>query len=449
MTRSLSRRACVLSGLLAPAAAALAACGGPAGSSQPQLSSKPVKIELATDWSIPTRMAVMEVMKKEFTAKYPNVTVENLYIGGAGGSAEGYSERTVAQLAANTAPDVIANWAFQPYLDRLADLTQDLSKAGWKKADVFYDPYNQEIDGKVYMLSMSASVSGWAYNKNLFGEAGIKDPDDNWTTNDVLEAAKKLTKPDKNQYGMLAPNNALWFGWLEHVWAAGAGSTGATSAEMFNTKQKKSRLGEAGGPAAFEWYMDMIQRHKVAPTLAEQTEKSIRFETGNIGMRPISIYASGGPANTIKDSFVWSAMPIPRDPTTKKRAYDLNSEGFVIPKETRNKGTFDAALRYVLTFYSDPVMREVALQRGTLPIMRKWIDSKEYLSAPPLNLDIIVKTINDKQAIVGDHGGRFKEFGPWIAAVRAEVAKAYNGENTPRPAFMAAMAAGDRVLAAG
>jgi ABC-type glycerol-3-phosphate transport system substrate-binding protein len=193
----------------------------------------------------------------------------------------------------------------------------------------------------------------------------------------------------------------------------------------------------------------LIHRHRVAPTAEEARTNSISFNAGKIGMRPISIYSSGGPAQAIGTNFVWSAMPIPRDPTTKKRAYDLNSEGFVVPRVTKDRGTYDAALRYALTYYSDPVMQAVARLRSTLPVMRKWIESPEYLDPPPLNLDVIVKTINDKQVVVGDHGARFKQFPAWLAAVRAELNKAFSGENAPRPALEAAMMAGDQVLNAG
>ena len=68
-----------------------------------------------------------------------------------------------------------------------------------------------------------ASVSGWCYNRSLFQAAGLKEPDDAWTLNDVFEAAQKLTKRDQQQYGIDAVN-AVWFGWLEPLWAAGAGS---------------------------------------------------------------------------------------------------------------------------------------------------------------------------------------------------------------------------------
>ncbi len=430
----------------------LAACSGQStGPAQPPTSAPPVKIVLSTDWNSTTRMAVIEQMKAEFMKAHPNVTVEIDYFTSAtstGGSAGTYSEKVVAQLAANTIADVVANWAYFSFIDSLVDLTKDAPSAGWKKADMVYDPKNQEVSGKLYMLSMSSSVSGWIYNKSLFQEAGIKDPDDKWTLDDVFEAARKLTRPDKNQYGILAPDG-FWFGPLEILWAAGAGSTGPTSAEMFSIEKRKSRLAEAGGPDAWQWYVDLIQKYQLSPSPADAKAKNVSFANGNVGLQPFGVYNSGSTAQRIGSNFVWSAMPIPLYPSTKKRCYDLNSEGFVIPKVTRQRGTYDTALRYVLSFYSDSVMKMVAEQRGTLPVVRRWIESREYLDPPPLNLNVIVKTINDREIIVGDHEQRYRSFAQWTAAVRTEMTRALNGENAARPALQAAMEAGDRVLAGG
>ncbi len=428
----------------------LAACGGAAPQQAAALSNQPVKIVLSTDWTSDTRMAVMEQMKSEFVRAHPNVTVDVDYFTSAtsaGGSAGTYSEKIIAALVANTPPHVIANFAYAPYADQFADLTKDAPAAGWKKADVVYDLKNQEVNGKLYMLAMSSSVSGWIYNKSLFDEAGLKEPTESWTTDDVLAAAQKLTKPDKNQWGILAPDG-LWFGPLEILWAAGAGSTGPTSAQMFDPDKKKSRLAEAGGLDTWQWYVDLVQKSQVSPSPNDAKAKNVSFTNGNVGLRPYGIYNSGSDAKRIGSNFQWSGMPIPLHPGTKKRCYDFNAEGFVIPKVTKQKGTYDAALRYALSFYSDPVMKLLAQQRGTLPIVRKWIQSPEYLSPPPLNLDVILKTIDDRQIIVGDHQQRDPRFNKWQTPVRAEMAKALNGENAAKPALQAAMAAGDQVLAA-
>ena len=98
---------------------------------------------------------------------------------------------------------------------------------------------------------------------------------------------------------------------------------------------------------------------------------------------PFPGYNAGGTARAIGDRFEWSLMTMPTYPKTQRRAYDLHSEGWVVPKATQKRNSYEAALKYALSFYSDPVQREVALQGASLPVVRKWIASPEFTKGPP------------------------------------------------------------------
>jgi ABC-type glycerol-3-phosphate transport system substrate-binding protein len=265
------------------------------------------------------------------------VTINHQHVEAGSSSAQGYTEMMVAQLSAGTIADVVANWAYVPFVSQLADLTREAPGAGWKKSELLYNQAQQEVDGRLYMLAMSASNSGWAYNKNLFQEAGIREPDESWTTEQVLDAARRLTRPERGQYGILAPSGP-WVGWFELMWAAGAGTKSATTAEVLSAERKRTRLGEGGGPEAFEWYANLIHRHQVAPTPAQARDQGVSFAAGKVGMMPMGIYNTSATAAQVKDSFVWSAMWTPKWGSTGKRASHLVSEGFVVPKVTQTRG---------------------------------------------------------------------------------------------------------------
>lgn len=442
-----SRRRLVVGASALGSASLIAACAV-GGEPAPGLSAKPVSLELATDWNSAQRKGVLDVMKSEFIRQYPNVTINHQHIDAAGGSAQGLTERIIAQLSAGTAPEIVANWSWVPFVDQLADLTKDAPAAGWKKADVLYNPVQQELNGKLYMLGMSASNSAWIYNKNLFQEAGVKEPDDTWTTDTALDAMRRLTRPDRGQYGFLATSNP-WVGWFELMWAAGVGSKGPTNAEVINPERKKMLMGEGAGPDVFEWYANLILRHQVSPTPAQVVAQGATFAAGKIAMQPAGIYNLGGLAAQIKDQFAWSAMWTPKSPGTGKRASHLVTDGFSVLKVAKQRGSHDAAVRYLVSFYSDPVQKLVAEQRATMPVMRKWVESKEYLAAPPFNLDINTKMLNDKQLISGSLNFYHPQFRTWLAALRAETDKVFTGENAPKPGLTAGIAAVERILAAG
>src|SRR5437588_657670 len=57
------------------------------------------------------------------------------------------------------------------------------------------------FEGNQYAIPKDFDTVGLWYNKTMFDEAGLAYPDENWTWDDLYNAAKKLTKPDGSQYG--------------------------------------------------------------------------------------------------------------------------------------------------------------------------------------------------------------------------------------------------------
>jgi multiple sugar transport system substrate-binding protein len=56
-------------------------------------------------------------------------------------------------------------------------------------------------NGTHYAIPKDYDTIALWYNKTMFDEAGISYPDETWTWDDLLDAAKKLTKDDGSQYG--------------------------------------------------------------------------------------------------------------------------------------------------------------------------------------------------------------------------------------------------------
>jgi multiple sugar transport system substrate-binding protein len=61
------------------------------------------------------------------------------------------------------------------------------------------------FNGSQYAIPKDYDTIGLWYNKTMFDEAGVSYPDNTWTWDDLYNAAKKLTKADGSQYGILAP----------------------------------------------------------------------------------------------------------------------------------------------------------------------------------------------------------------------------------------------------
>lgn len=142
-----------------------------------------------------------------FTKENPDVTVEIRQVPFAS-----YFTKLNTQLASKSAPDVfwVQNIQFPLYAANgaLADLNSyreqsktDLSGVTDSALDAFV------YDGATYAMPWQAITFGLYYNKKLFADAGVPEPTNDWTWDDVATAAEKLTDPANGVYGIVAP---LW-----------------------------------------------------------------------------------------------------------------------------------------------------------------------------------------------------------------------------------------------
>lgn len=100
-----------------------------------------------------------------------------------------------------------------------------------------------------------------AYNRDMFEEAGL-DPDAAFTSPDeVLEAAKKLTKADQDIWGLgmyLGPSRAtIELYYAPMVWHYGG--------DFYDATTKKATLTGDASLKATQWLYDLVFTHKVTP----------------------------------------------------------------------------------------------------------------------------------------------------------------------------------------
>jgi hypothetical protein len=160
----------------------------------------------------------------EWLSHYPNVkfkVVPALWSGAEGGKAP-----LLTQLAGGTAPDIFPDYGDNPapYVSQnaLADLTpfaQDWSGFTGLPASL---QGIATVSGKIYALPGGA-FGGYciAYRKDLFDAAKVPYPQPDWTLDDFLATAAKLTDPSKKIWG----TNLLWqyTNWFFSLWATTMG----------------------------------------------------------------------------------------------------------------------------------------------------------------------------------------------------------------------------------
>ncbi|MBW5449296.1 extracellular solute-binding protein [Cohnella sp. CFH 77786] len=165
------------------------------GEAKPQVT---IKVYLGTDFS---SKEFYKKVNEAFTAR-TGIQVESEMVPGAGND---MYKKVDLDLAAGGTVDVIP--LIQPLiLDKYVKKNYLLPLNGLMKtehydADQRFGPYLTKYDGIIYALP--EQVSTWAvfYNKKIFDDAGVPYPPSEWTWEQYIETAKKLTDPAKGIYG--------------------------------------------------------------------------------------------------------------------------------------------------------------------------------------------------------------------------------------------------------
>lgn len=149
-----------------------------------------------------------------------------------------------AQIAGGTAPDVwfqenavILGYGKKGVAEDLTSyIKKDLNAADY--APALYAA--KATDGKIYGIPHGLNPIALGYNKKLFKEANVPFPTDSWTYQDMMDAAKKLTKSKDGKtevYGYISGTN-ITGGWFPWVRAAGGSLLDSTLTKATLTDPK-------------------------------------------------------------------------------------------------------------------------------------------------------------------------------------------------------------------
>jgi len=213
---------------------------------------------------------------KKFEAEKPNVAVKYEPIPGG----MRYDSKLLTQLAGNTAPDMFFSADLSSYISKnaLVDLTE------WYEEDKeYFKDINPALieahiwNGKLYALPGNCGVDILYYNKKLFDDRGLDYPDDTWTWQDFLKAAKKLAIRDDNdkivQYGCITSTD-----WLSLIVQNGG--------SLWNEDRTRCVINSPEAVEALKFWKDFYAKYRIAPTPLERREEGARepFIAGRAAM---------------------------------------------------------------------------------------------------------------------------------------------------------------------
>ncbi len=216
----------------------------------------------------------------EFRASHPDIQVKLAYVN----SDYSLQKLTVA-LRGGKAPDVTyqygTNMAQLATTPKIVDLTDRVNEKSYDWDDVFpgvRDAFT--VDGKV--LGVPALVDNLAvvYNKTLFRQAGLPLPSPEWTWDDFVADAEKLTVPGKKQFGTEFPidgsETQVWK-YIAMLWGAGG--------DILDSSNEKAAFDSPAGTRALQVLADLAKAKAIYLNAAPDSPKASQlFNSDKIGM---------------------------------------------------------------------------------------------------------------------------------------------------------------------
>ena len=287
----------------------------------------PTEITLFT-WTRPAELAANQNLCAQFESQHPDLRVEIINEPG-----DRAMDKLQAMVAAGNPPDVMSIHGafFIPLAAKAALLDLDpliRSDSGFDLDDFYPDLVRLcRYNAKLYSLPRYTSVYVLFYNKDLFDAAGLSYPDEKWTWDDYLAAARKLTiqspDPERRRFGCVIDFwGARIYPW---VWAAGG--------EILDEDRKRCLLDGPEAKQALQFLVDLRHKWKVCPptTMAERRENIAMFTNGQVAMFQTGAWdiQAMQQATTLR----WDIAPLPG---RKQHATLLGMENYAIAAGTKH-----------------------------------------------------------------------------------------------------------------
>jgi multiple sugar transport system substrate-binding protein len=300
--------------------------------------------------------------------------------------------RLSTSFAGGTPPDLfLLNYRF--YAQFAARGVLEPIESRVDASDVFQqeDFYEEALDafrfdGTLTCLPQNISNLVVYYNKDLFREAGVAEPKAGWRWNDMVLAARKLTK-DENGDGMAEVYglgvDASLIRIAPFVWSNGG--------ELVDDEDDPSHftLDSPEARVALSEFLRLHLAYGVVPSdeEVEAEDDETRFQNGRMAM-VLSSRRSTPTFRTITE-FDWD---VAAPPQFKKQAGILHSDAYCMTKASEDK---DAAWSFMEYALGPEGARVVARSGRTVPSLKEVAESDAFLdpTAKPANSQVFLETI--------------------------------------------------------
>lgn len=303
-------------------------------------------------------------LAEAYMEEHPNVKIEYEYCSGAD-----YLTKMQTWFSSGETPDVfgIANDHLIMFQDSelFEDLAPYVEKDGlesmwdYEKAKESYTIEN----GRLTAVPFVDKTFAIAYNKDLFDQAGVEYPTNDWTEADMIAAAEKISALGDDIYGLR---------WGVRVPEFYRGLYG----DMYYDAENKSMnvADNASFKAAVTMFADSIA-NGLAPDETSGTISTGGFETGKFGMALSATWDIATYQNSVGDAFAWDVVMLPNNEEFGRWKTTLRSNGWSMSANAENKEVCWDFIKFLST-------SETAAVEGSsigIPCLTSYVESEDYL----------------------------------------------------------------------
>lgn len=317
-----------------------------------------VKIRFAS-WDEAEDVDAQQATVDKFNAEHDDIEVTLEAYGGE------FDTKISAGMGSNDMPDVMYMWNYPAYAGGLEPFDSYIEGEGADYKKNFYDTlwnYNS-YDGSTYGIPIGFTTHALFYNKDIFKEAGIDEPTNDWTWDDVKTAAKTITEKCDGKKGFSFQMKPDPYDYEMYLWSNG-------TAYVNEDGELEGNLNSDEAKEVFSMFQEMEKDEYAVATEKSGTDE---FRSGNTAMY---VYGSWS-INTLKEDEVnFGVVNIPsfgKQPSVSI----LSSSGISMSKDSKNK---EAAWEFIKFWTSEEMNKErIGME---LPVLYSVVESEGIMEQP-------------------------------------------------------------------
>ena len=304
-------------------------------------------------WGAGREKEARELAVNVFIDKYPELDVEHIVLPTADSV---WDQKSQAAFASQEAGDVMQ--MSPDYYGLMTRYYEDLNSYVEKDdidfsqvvtegmMDGYYRP-----DGKLEALPLLANCFVFAYNKDMFDEAGIDYPTDDRVWTDRLKMA-----PD-----FIGGEGVDRTYFLSYHWVMPNFGIIATGGEPYNDDFTKVLINDPKVEESLNLFGEMVEIGGMPNSVAaENLPGEQMFVAGKAAVYPMGGFEIASVTEAIGDNFEWAAVKPPKDGPNGSNTNMTYATGYAMNADAKNK---DAAWLFLkeVSYANDEMAKETAI----------------------------------------------------------------------------------------